>query len=451
MMDRRISENEIQYLMDHLAMFYSGTSLGQYLVTEKSSQPSLFFPLSEMPIDENRVEIIHDIPVLFPCSGEKEWYSLSGNQVRFHHDILKSAFYLLSGYQEYVNVEMDMHGRYPWKSSIQHRLGFTQKPVVNHYFDLILEAFEKFCETNGLEFERKLGEAPLLFLSHDVDRIRKYSIRNLAYVVLQLLGIKPSTHGFARQLKTVMDYAKGTLLFRKDPYWNFKELMSLEKELHISSSWFLLEKTKKDNSRYHFTEERIRALISSLSGQGHEIGIHGTLESSDDTRAMTGGIERLNAVCENPVTGNRQHYLKYNHPTTTKLLADSELVYDASLGFAESIGFRNSFAHPFRLYDFDSQQPMDLWHLPLTVMDVTLLGYMMVPVGSIPETIRPVLKEVKRFNGVFSLLWHNCNLDEEEYPGINWIYQAVLKELMDSGFSSMTGDQVINSVRSSGV
>ena len=64
MMDRRISENEIQYLMDHLAMFYSGASLGQYLVTEKSSQPSLFFPLSEMPIDENRVEIIHDIPVL---------------------------------------------------------------------------------------------------------------------------------------------------------------------------------------------------------------------------------------------------------------------------------------------------------------------------------------------------------------------------------------------------
>ncbi|MCK4747609.1 MAG: polysaccharide deacetylase family protein, partial [Bacteroidales bacterium] len=392
-----------------------------------------------------------DIPVLFPCSTQKQWYSMEGNQIRFHHDILKSAFYLLSGYQEVENKEMDEHGRYPWKSSVQYRHGFTHKPVVNYYFNLILEAFESFCEINGLDFERKQREAPLLFLSHDVDRIRKYSIRNLAYVVLQLLGIKSSTRSFSGQLKTVMDYAKGTLLFRKDPYWNFGELVDLEKELNISSTWYLLEKTKMDNSRYHFTDERIRALIRALSGQGHEIGIHGTLESSDDPKAMSGGIQRINAVCENPVTGNRQHYLKYDHPGTSRLLAESELIYDATLGFAESAGFRNSFAHPFRLYDFDRQQPMDLWHLPLNVMDVTLLGYMMVPVGSIPETIRPVVQEVKKFNGVFSFLWHNCNLDEEEYPGINEVYQRVLKELMDSGFISMTGDQVIKTFRSSGV
>ncbi len=447
-MERKISNTEIQYLLDHLDTLYTGTPIKQYLSLK--NPVGLFVPLSERSFNEKRVTTIKGIPVLFPCSNQNNWYSVDGNHVFFHHDILKSAFYLLSGYQEFQFDESDPHGRFPWESSIQYSLGITQKPVVNYYFELILDAFERFCQLSGLEFKRITREAPVLFLSHDVDRIKKYTLRNLIISILQLVGIKTGSSGSIEQLKMIRDYAKGILLFRKNPYWNFQKMVALEDELKISSTWFFLEKTKMNNSRYHFRNLKIRDLIAFLSRKGHEIAIHGTHESSEDQHAMNGGIQRLNAVCTSPVKGIRQHFLKYNNPVTSRIQVKTNLEYDATLGFAEQIGFRNSYAYPFKLYDFKKDIAMDIWQLPLNVMDATFFEYLGVPTTSIPEVIQPLIEEVFRFKGVFSLLWHNCRLDEEWTPGINTIYKELLTEIMQSGFISLTGKQVITAFKSGG-
>ena len=208
--------------------------------------------------------------------------------------------------------------------------------------------------------------------------------------------------------------------------------------------WYFLEKTSEDNSRYHFNDPKIVELIGRIEKQGHEPGIHGTLESSHDASAMNGGVERLNFVTTRPISGIRQHFLKYSIRYTPMLHIDAGLSYDTTLGFAEEIGFRNSYAFPFRLYDFKANKGMDLWQLPLHVMDTTLLEYMSVPVDSILETVQALLNEVMRFNGVFSLLWHNSSLDEEEYKGVGAQYQLLLNHIMDAGFISHTGARMIS-------
>jgi len=443
-MNRKISHKEIRYLLDHLEGLYDGARVGPYLHTgEKRAQPSFIVPLSDRPLEPDKLFTIGEIPLLFPCTEVKEWYSVEGKDVVFHHDILKSSFYLLSGYQEVRSEEMDSQGRFPWKSSIQWKLGITQKPVVNYYFDVILEAFGRFCSLNGLDFIKREPGDPVLFLSHDVDRIKKYTLRNLGYAALQLTGFRPGPGGFHRKLKNLGDYFGGIFSFKKDPYWTFQELTDLEKRLHISSTWFFLEKTSEDNSRYRFRNRKIVNLIRDLTVKGHEIALHGTLESSGDAGAMTGALERLNAVCDRPVTGIRQHFLRYKNPDTPLIQSAAGLGYDATLGFAEQIGFRNSYAGPFRLYNFDKEEAMDIWQLPLNVMELTLLEYMGVKPGSVPDAIDPVLSEVKKFGGVFSLLWHNCNLEEKTYPGIMAVYSALLEEIMQSGFVSLNGRQAI--------
>ena len=462
MMDRRLTENEIQYLLDHLEPLYSGASLRQYMwtfdadnlgnspVDSETESAALFFPLSAKGLEVSEVITMEEVPVLFPCSNQQHWYSLKGQQVYFHHDILKSAFYLLSGYQEYHLRDRDAHGRFPWKSSVQYLLGVTHKPLVNYYFEVILEAFEKYCRRNKLEFKRKAMSSPLLFLSHDIDRIKKYTLRNLVISVLQLIGIKQGSNGFLKQFKLVIDYAWGMVLFRKNPYWTFNEMSDLEQDLHISSTWFFLEKTKKDNSRYHFNQPKIRNLIEYLFTKGHEIGIHGTLESSTEEEEMKEGIRRLNAVCSIPVSGIRQHFLLYDLPVTTRIQIAAGLDYDSTLGFAEQPGFRNSYAYPFRLYDFDNEEPAGIWQLPLNVMDVTLIEYMNVPVEAFSDVIRALLVEVSRFKGVFSLLWHNCRLDEKCTPGIKLVYRQLLQEVMLSGYKSVTGREAVELFRSAG-
>jgi hypothetical protein len=206
-----------------------------------------------------------------------------------------------------------------------------------------------------------------------------------------------------------------------------------------------------DNSRYHFHQSEIRRLINDLSSAGHEIGIHGTLESSSDQQAMNEGIQRLNAVCATPVSGIRQHYLKYQQRITPRIQSSAGLEYDATLGFAEQPGFRNSYALPFRLYDFEEGKAMDIWQIPLNVMDSSLLDYMDVPVQDFQKSIRPILEEVIRFQGVFSLLWHNCRLDEEAAPGISSVYRELLTEMIKSGFRSQTGRELIQALKSGGV
>lgn len=450
-MVERITDREIQYLLDHLDILYSGANLGEFLNREEQpGRPAITIPLSERTLDKSEVILIDDIPVLFPCSDQKQWYSTEGKGIRFHHDILKSAFYLLSGYQEVHTNQRDLYGRFPWESSIQQRLGITGKPVVNYYFEVILEAFKEFCSLNGLEFKKRKREAPSLFLSHDVDRIKKYSLRNMVYSFLQLVGLRPRSCSFRQQLNNLGIYARGLLSFRRDPYWTFEEMTAFEQELQFLSTWFFLERTRLNDSRYTFRKRKIRDLISYLSLRKHEIGLHGTWQSSEDAPALKRTLRHLNEKCEKPVVGIRQHFLRYNNPITPGIQEQSALLYDATLGFAEQPGFRNSYAYPFRLYDFEKREPMKIWQLPLMVMDVTLLEYMESSVESIPETIEPLLAEVTRFQGVFSLLWHNCRLDEEANPGINVTYRKLLKMIKQRGYVSLTGEQVIDSFHSAG-
>ncbi|MDF1574697.1 MAG: polysaccharide deacetylase family protein [Bacteroidales bacterium] len=446
-MNRPVNDKEIHYLLAHLDKLYEGVRIETYLSYKvRSEYNSLLIPPSDQALDPGRVVYISEIPVLFPCSDRKHWYSVQGKQILFHHDLLKSAFYLLSGFQEYHASERDAEGRFPWKFSIQYRLGITKIPVVNYYFEVLLEAFEKFCTLNGLNFKKKTGGGPVLFLSHDVDRIKKYSLRNLVYTGMQILRLRPDSSPLSTQVKKLKEHMQGLLSGGKDPYWNFEEMCDLESSLNITSTWFFLEKGSGKNSLYRFRDKKIRALIAYLSGRGHEIGLHATLESSEDQASMNGSVQRLQAVSSSTVRGVRQHFLKYRHPLTPAIQIQAGLEYDASLGFAEQPGFRNSFAHPFRLYDFENQEPMNIWQLPLCVMELTLLQYMNVPPASLPETIRPILSELSRFQGVFSLLWHNCRLDENTHPGIWIVYRNLLEEIMQAGYHSLSGQEILDSL-----
>ena len=76
-------------------------------------------------------------------------------------------------------------------------------------------------------------------------------------------------------------------------------------------------------------------------------------------------------------------------------------------------------------------------------MDASLFEYMNTPFPEISETIRPIINEVSRFKGVFSLLWHQCRLDEKDNPGINASYESLLDEIMALGFDSMCGEEII--------
>jgi hypothetical protein len=104
--------------------------------------------------------------------------------------------------------------------------------------------------------------------------------------------------------------------------------------------------------------------------------------------------------------------------------------YDSTLGFADYEGFRAGTCRRFRPFDVELDRTIELWEVPLIVMDATLNRHR----GLTPEQgkarILDLAKMCKSVGGTLTLLWHNSSFDGSWKP---WgeMYSEALKDLSD--------------------
>ena len=456
---KRLNSSQLDYILFHLKQHVEIDEewsilyhLPENLLPENTKN-TIVFPLSDDEINLNKtVDFMEkSIPILFTTSIDDEIYSLdkNGNLV-FNHDILKSAFYLLSAYQESEDVEMDEFGRFSYTNSIQKRLNITTIPIVNYYFEMIIQGLEEYCKFHSLRFKRKrLFDQFGFFLSHDVDRVEFYHPREVAFKVKQMLGLAPLTYSYR---STFVLFIKGVIHIlspfkKKDPWWNFDWIIQLEKQLNIRSTFFFLKQEHKNrDSRYQFSDNKIKSLINKLISQGFEIGLHGSFDSSNNPTMLKKQADELSSVLSHTPKGIRQHFLRFKTPDTFKHQIAAGLEYDCTLGFAEHDGYRNSYCYPFKPYDFEKNQMLDIWEIPLTMMEVSMLNYRKTNLDELRLSVLHHIEEAKKFGGLFSLLWHNCRLMNEEYSGIEKFYPNLLKQIIQLGADSLTGEEIVNKI-----
>ena len=216
------------------------------------------FSLQENSVDQKQAHIyfrqsnkkintsfrINNIPVLFPLSSEKQFYYFDKeNNLIFEHDILKSAFFLLSGYQETQPFKGDFINRYSFNESIQKELEIIEKPIVNEYFKTITEAIKIFCNIHNIKFTEKKLWADSSFgfmLTHDIDRIDKWSFKEVKRRIKLFLKSISAKH-FFYLLESIYNIAS-----TNNPFWNFKWLKELEKKFNFKSTWFFLPQGHPD-------------------------------------------------------------------------------------------------------------------------------------------------------------------------------------------------------------
>jgi len=68
---------------------------------------------------------------------------------------------------------------------------------------------------------------------------------------------------------------------------------------------------------------------------------------------------------------------------------------------------------PYKPYDLNNNRIIDIWEIPLIVMDGSLLQYMQLDFKRSAECIIDLIKKVETHNGIFVLLWHNSAISEE--------------------------------------
>ncbi len=447
-----LNPNQIQYVLYHLSMYYEIDDLFERFrfshENEKNSFPagSILFNLTENDIDLENTLILKDIPVLFAAARKKKpHYSIENGNLIFHFDFLKPSFYLLSGYQEYVSTSFDKWGRYPYDQSIQKKLDVANKPLVNYYFEFIINAISQFI---GEPIKNRKRFLPFgLFISHDIDKVYTHTLNRFAYKIKAAVGLTNSYYNAQTNVKHAIDTAVHIVnpFTSENPAWNFDFIRETEKKNGFNSTFYFLQKEiKHQESDYRFTDKRIKNLFSLLKNDGCEIGIHGNINSEKNQNFAQKILDELKRQNDDPIIGGRQHRLLFKTPLTAIIHKRIGLEYDATLGFAEHEGFRNSFCLPFKLFDFESNEMIDLWQFPLNVMDVTLFHYRKLSFSDSFKSIDEIVLECKKFNGLFSLLWHNTFFEEDYLPGITIFYLKLHERLKNQSANSLTGKQIVD-------
>jgi len=392
-------------------------------------------PMPSIPLNE-----YEGIPILYwgPPSSQEDLPQVHlVKRIYLPCDLIASTFFMLSRYEEVFHPIRDKHERFPADASIAVRGGIIDRPIVDEYATLLRQRFARVARLP--ERKSPWGNHPYAFcLTHDVDHLLLFkSMRNLAG------AIRTSLRRRGNVIRVLSDFTHCRLKGNRDPYNTFAQLVELERVFGVKATYFFMGggKTRFDDG-YDLTE--VHETLQALQDHGHEIGLHGSYNSFNNKGLLSFERDRLETVAGCQVRSFRQHYLRFRVPNTWRIAVKCGLEIDSTLGYAQREGFRAGTAYPFQPYDMESDQVLEMWEVPLIVMDATLYGYRHMRSFEALQRILQILDVVQRTGGVFVLLWHNSALYEPLFPGAADLLVRVLERVAADGALMGTMREVVN-------
>lgn len=325
-------------------------------------------------------------------------------------DVIASAFWFLTRYEEYVVSPPEAHDRFLASFSIAPPEMYDE-PVVNRWFERL---YELCSELQGVPADPPVVVKPRLVLTHDVDLMRKYrGLMGVRRTIAAMMrgDAQEATH----EIRTASLVLAG---LRRDPYDSFDEMFSMKERLGAPSTFFLMGGGRAPlDADYSLQDQHVRELILRIVSAGDEIGLHPSYESYRSAEMIRHEMQALEEAIGHRVIGSRQHYLRFALPDTWYALAECGFRYDTTLGFADRAGFRCGWSGCFRPFDVEKRIELPIIELPLVIMDVSLAVYEKIPSEAAVERLARLLDASETAGGACVVLWHNTLHDRRTYPG----------------------------------
>jgi peptidoglycan/xylan/chitin deacetylase (PgdA/CDA1 family) len=352
-----------------------------------------------------------------------------GSRIRIGADLVASAGLWLTGGDEGPGGR-DAFRRFRGAASARAQAGLLRTPVVTDLMWLLWEALDKAARGAGLRLERMpawpQGRKFAVLLSHDVDLWRKRTVRQLGKELAR------SVRAPRRLPKLARCFCCGP-----DPWSDLDGIADLEERRGMRSTFFLLpgrpdrvlDGVRIVNS-YDARPERVRDTARRLVARGWEVGLHGSFDSFDSAEALAGESRDVAALAGQPVAGCRQHFLRFERPTTWRRQAEAGLRYDATLGYHDADGYRAGFSFPFRPF---ANEELPLLELPLVVADGALREHQGLDAEAAWQRLQGYLERTEADGAMLSLLWHNTHFCELDAPGYRGVYERALDWTQEHG------------------
>ncbi len=377
--------------------------------------------------------IFGGVPIVFAADGQP--VVREGDRLTTGLDLIASSLFLASRYEEFLRPERDEYDRFETRSAYAYRHGFGDRPVVEAYVALLRDWLREL----GLPVARRRMIPEHEFavcLTHDLDQLTRGWLEAGFHELKQVRRPLRSALNIAR---LAYDKARG-----RDPYWNFDAMLGMEERRAVRSCLYFLPQTGHPmDARYDWHQERFGPLFRRLRDEGWEIGLHGSYDSARDERMLALQRRGLEEISQGPVYGVRQHYLRFLVQDGWRRQQEAGFLYDSTLGYADDAGFRGGLARPFQPFDLIARRKLDLWEVPLVIMDQTFRTYLKLPVEKVWERMAPVLEQVKAHRGAAAVLWHNTFFAGYKFAGFERVYDRMLEWVAANGGICTTAEQAV--------
>ncbi|MBE3128822.1 MAG: polysaccharide deacetylase family protein, partial [Actinobacteria bacterium] len=309
--------------------------------------------------------------------------------------------------------------------SLAYQNEFLSRPIVNEYVEILWIAIKHLW----LGLQRKEHMYKVL-LTHDVDN--PFMVYNQGwYQLFHSIGgdlFKRRNFGLAVQ-RAMCKIRNDPKL---DPANTFDFIMDLSEKHGLRSEfYFITDHTASSlDGRYSIESSQICSLMREIYDRGHYIGLHASYNSFRNSQQTKKEFEKLVMVAEKlgikqDSWRGRQHYLRWENPTTWQNWEDVGLDYDSTLTFADYAGFRTGVCYEYPVFNILTRKILQLHEKPLIVMDGTLFEqkYMDLKREGALKYIEQLSSYCRLFGGTFVLLWHNSSLMEKWQK---YVYKEIL-------------------------
>jgi len=348
----------------------------------------------EVFTDQNR------IPYFFECSTSKnEDYSF---------DLLSMIFFLLSRYEEYLNSEYDIFGRFCAKNSMACQFHFLETPVVDIW---IKDLLNKIVDNKKGEIKTSAFK---IIPTIDIDQVWAFKfkgIKNLGGILKDLVLWRP---------QLIIKRIAVLLLNVKDPFQTFEKLESLLKKYNKSSLFFILY--SKNPSRLDINHQRENKVFTDFLrnlSKKFSLGIHPSIQSGKNDVILEEEAFALSQLLKKEIRASRFHYISFQLPESYQALLKAGVTQDYSMGYPEQIGFRASTGNRFFWYDLTNEKTTSLEVYPFQIMDVTLKKYLGMNARDAKSYLQKQIGIWKNQTDCVHFIWHNSSF-AEEYGWKDW-------------------------------
>lgn len=431
--------NAKEYIVEHLISYKELKTFVWYGTKETAPKPakliivpanffdeSVYGTKKTSPITPFRLLPDTDIPFLF---GESRLEKTSDGKIILYADLVASAYFLLSRYEEIIKPECrDQHGRFLAKDSIVFQQGYGMRPLVDEW-GKYLRTLLRSC---GVEVPEEKKGFRTIYLTHDVDKPfyfwRKDQV--IKQWIKNIIHHGPKIHSPLRMYLTA----------KKDPYYTFPCIINYDKSLQeklgndiVKSIYFLITADTSQNSNYcNIKLPKYKKMIKQLIENGATLGLHISYEGGADTSLIEKEIYHLPVDIDRTKLKSRHHYLRWQEPEMVDAMEEAGIKEDFSLGFADSVGFRVGTCRSYYFINPKTKRVTNILIHPMEIMDNSLYEeqYLNMEYNRAFELCKEIIQTIKHNYGELSLLFHNTSLVTKgcfnKYYGLQ-----LYKELLD--------------------